>query len=221
MPGDSVRDIRGLGMLRRKAATSQGPADAFDSATTIDPTGLVREHTNDGTVVDRIYGDGRHFTPIQPATPGGPLVPGQFWLEQQGSDTFLFFVDHAGVIQKVVGGGGLPTPSIINLTSGVPTTIATVNVDSVGVIEWGLALYKEATGQRHHFRLVGAHDGTNVADATTTQLNQQGTISFGVLDVTLALSLSGTGAGQEMDLDATASSTNWKAAIVAERLVAP
>jgi hypothetical protein len=221
MPEKHVRDVKGDGTLRLNTSPAAGPADRFSSETVINPDGIVREIANDDLPVNRVLGDGRQYMPIQLATPAS-YSPGQFWLEKIAGITYIVFVDDAGVLQTVTGGGGsVPTPTIVPLTNGVPTQIASVVVDAVGTIEWGVNLYKAATAQRTHFRLVGAHNGTTGADATITQLNQQSTISFGVLDVVLSLTLTGFGPAQTMNLVGLASSVNWIAAVVPERLVSP
>ncbi len=221
MPERKVRDIRGDGTLRRKSSTSSGPADSFDSADTIDPTGILTEKKNNGTPKHQVWGDGRHLFPILTAPPAG-AVPGNVWLEQLAGVTYLAYVDAAGTPQLLFPAGGLPpSPTIYALVSGVPTTIATSLVDAVGTIEWGVCFYKPAAAQRTHFRVVAGHDGTTGADATVAQLNEQATISFGALDVTRQIQLNGAGAGQTMDLVVTAGSVGWSVAIVAERLVAP
>lgn len=221
MPEKHVRDVKGKGALRLNDSLAAGPADVFSSEVVIDPSGILHEDENDGSPVSRVLGDGRKWMPIHVATPAS-YSPGQFWLEKIAGVTYMVFVDDAGVLQTVTGGGGVvPTPSLVALTNGVATTITSVVVDAVGTVEWGLNLYKAATAQRHHFRIVAAHDGTILADAATTQLNLQSTISYGVLDVALSLTLTGAGAAQTMDLVGLASSVNWIAAIVPERLVSP
>lgn len=222
MPESKVRDIRGDGALRRKSSTSSGPADTFDSAVTIDPTGILTEALNNGSPRHRVYGDGRGEMPIQSASPAAP-APGQYWIETVAGVGYWVYVDAGGTPRLLApgGGGAPPTPTIFALSSGVPTTIASVSVDSVGTIEWGVNFYKPAASQRTHFRMVAAHDGTTGSDATATQLNEQSTISFGALDVTRLLSLSGAGGAQTMDLVVTAASVGWSVAIVAERLVSP
>lgn len=223
MVDQPIRDLAADGSLRSKGSKSAGPADQYLSQDAIDAGGIIHQTGNQSTIVHRVHGDGRKFMPIHLSTPAA-FTPGQYWLEKVGADTFFVFVNDAGAAVYVStggGGGSVPTPTEVPLTSGFPTLLATVVVDSISVIEWGLVLRKIAQPQRHHFRLVGAHDGTSVADAGNTQLSQQGTISFGVLDVTLSLSLSGAGAGQAMELRATASSTDWIASIVPERMVAP
>lgn len=220
MPGDVVRDIAADGAFRQKTSSNVGPADRFSSEDLINDDGVLTEEQNQGTAVARIYGDGRQWGPILTAPPPSP-VNGQFWLELDGGITEIKFVDHTGTVQTLGTGSAPPTPTITNLITATPVTLASISVDSVGTIEWSLNLYKEATADRYHFRLVGAHDGTTGSDATGIQLSQQGTIAFGTNDVVLALVLSGVGPAQVMELQATAGSGNWKAALVAERMVSP
>ena len=220
MPNNSVKDIRGVGTMRQKAASSAGPADTFSSSNAVAPDDILEETQNNYVPVRRTYGDGRQYTPIQMACPGC-TTPGQFWIETVLGVDYWVFVDSTGTPQYMSpsGSGIIPTPTVIALPNGTPTVIEMVLADSVGLVEWSAAIYNPTVGYRTHFRLVAAHNGTGLLDATVAQLNQASTVSIGTLPVTLDVQITGSGVGQTMDLVATATEIGWYTASIVERLV--
>jgi len=216
-----VNDPKNQGAQRFDTSTAAGPADEFSSQVTINPTGVISRVSNNGTQRFQVYGDGRLWVPIQGSTPASP-VPGQFWIETVLGIEEFRFVDAGGIIQSLSGGGGSAVVPTITALNVLPTenVIATVNVDTVLVVEWTVSLYQRIAANRFMYRIMASHDGTTGADATVTQMSQVSGIAIGAPAVTLSLGLSGAGVAQVMELKANTNDPNWYAAIVPERMVA-
>jgi len=222
MPQNPVIDIKGSGALRAKTSLAAGPADEFSSNIVINDDGILHQLSNYGTRVYAVKGDGRVNVPIDLAVPTS-IAPGDIYLYRLLGVDYLVYIDSAGVPQLLAPGAApLPAPTLIPLNPLPATnTLTSVVVDTVGVQYWSLVYYNTTLGYRHAFSVQAGHDGTSLADATTTQLNMVGGVAVGLFDVTTTLTLTGVGPAQLMNLVATTISAGWSAALVAERMTAP
>lgn len=196
-----VQDISALNSTRLK-----GGADVYSTAGIVADASIVSEDQNYGGSRRRTYGDGRQWCPIQTATPS-TLTNGQYWIEVIAGVSYIRFVDHAGQVQTLAPSAtSIVTPTLLSVGAN---TLASVNVDLIGVASWYVGLTKG--GQRALYRVDIGHNGTSLADATTTQITVSGGVVMGSVDVTLTATLTGTGVTQMMNLIATPASTNWYA----------
>lgn len=167
MPSRPVHNKRGQGVLRVDRSSSlKGPGDEFETLLEIDSDGVVRQASNYGTPVEAVLGDGRHWMPIQSATPTA-LQPGQFWIETIGSTEYFAFVDANGNPNYLAGGGGTPVGGWtkigpIALTDGVPI-LCDLNITGDAFI-WQVHFMN---GSSHQLvQILASASGTNSLDYT-------------------------------------------------------
>jgi len=209
MPSNAVNDIRGNGTMRRKGGTTSGPADQFQSQNAIASDGVITLVGNAGSDRARVYGDGRHWTPVQGFTPG-VLVPGQFFVETYLGVDWWVFVDSAGVAQRI---RPISTISVdIFVPVGPAVALDILIVDNTRFAVYQYTAYNATTGAQEGGTIQLGHNGSTGGDATVSQIGQVIGVALGIPQVTFDTTLAGVGPAQTLTFEATATAAGWAVA---------
>jgi hypothetical protein len=192
MPRRAVQNIRNAGALRRGVpGTNAGPADEILTASTILATGIVWQANNNGTIVERTYGDGRKWFPVQ-AVPPPSILAGQYWIETIAGTDYWCYVDSANN-KKILAPDTLVGP--INLINATPVVVDTF-AQTAGLTKWLISIV-DGSGSYLGVEVLAATTGINTVDyqiySPTSVLTHIITVTRAVAVTSLQITAAGLG----------------------------